>query len=118
MTNNPTGWTLGDKKTAEKHVEEIEKKIASMETKWQDVFQPQLEQKDEESSDGSTSTAISYDRSSFKSESKNFALKHFGLYPENNSNSQNLNEEVSNFSFFFKVKKNLLIKFLFYVLLS
>ena len=38
-----------------------------------------------------------YDRNGFKSESKNFALKHFGLYPENNSNFQNSNEKVSNF---------------------
>ena len=42
----------------------------------------------------STSTLVpEYDRATVKSESKNFALKHFGLYPENNSNSQNLNEE-------------------------
>ena len=54
-----------------------------------------LEQKDEESSDGSTSTAISYDRSSFKSESKNFAPKHFGLYPENNSNEESEESEPS-----------------------
>ena len=33
-------------------------------------------------------SAPGYDLTAFKSESKNFALKHFGLYPENNSNSE------------------------------
>ena len=46
----------------------------------------------------STSTPVpEYDRARVKAESKNFALKHFGLYPENNSNFQNSNEKVSNF---------------------
>ena len=45
----------------------------------------------------STSTPpAEYDRAGFKSKSKNFALKHFGLYPEGK-------EEVS---ILFFVKKN------------
>ena len=40
-----------------------------------------------------------YDRNGFKSESKNFALKHFGLYPEENSSeysNEGSEEEHSN----------------------
>ena len=46
------------------------------------------------------STVPEYDRDAVKAESKNFALKHFGLYPENNSNEESEEseppEELSN----------------------
>ena len=95
MNDVPIGQTVVEENGQRRTVIERTKKIIKL--KLGTDATNRMEQKDEESSDGSTSTAISYDRSSFKSESKNFAPKHFGLYPENNSNFQNSNEKVSNF---------------------
>ena len=41
------------------------------------------------------STVPEYDRDAVKAESKNFALKHFGLYPENNSDEESEESEPS-----------------------
>ena len=47
MGNNPDGLcTPGDQKVAERLVEKMEENIASMKSKWTDVFLPQLEKED------------------------------------------------------------------------